>query len=406
MIVRHTRCADGPARAVSRLAAAVFAVLAVTLTCLPAAQAQPTVPRPDPDPFYAAPADLGARTNGDVLRFRPVDVSRYGNADGWQILYRSTNSTGGPIAAVTTVLVPRGGVDRPLVSYQAIINALGTGCGPSHTLFTGELQEAPVLPLLLTRGWAVALPDHLGPNSAYGAARLGGQVTLDGIRAATRLPQAGLGRSPVGLVGYSGGGMASAWAGALAPAYAPELPIVGVAAGGVPANLNELANGLGTAPHPLFGLAFAATLGLEREYPTRIPVSADLSPEGIALRDQIANDCSQEIIDAGANRSALQVAKDPTQVESAAARSVFNENSVEFYPGAPSAPVHLWQGGADVLAPVASVAATARKWCDAGTPVDLVILPGDHGPASLEGVPGTLAWMDGRFAGAPAPTNC
>ncbi|SDD79160.1 lipase family protein [Rhodococcus tukisamuensis] len=390
----------------SRLTTVVFAVLAVALTFLPAAHAQPTIPRPDPDPFYAAPPDLAGRGNGDVLRYRPVDVSRFGNADGWQILYRSTNSTGGPLAAVTTVMVPRGGVDGPLVSYQAIINSLGTECGPSHTLFNGQLQEAPTLRVLLARGWAVALPDHLGPYSAYGAARLGGQVTLDGIRAVQRLPEARLGRSPVGLTGYSGGGMATAWAGALAPTYAPELPIVGVAPGGVPANLNELATGLGTAPHPLFGLAFAATLGLEREYPSRMMVSADLSPAGMSLRDQIENDCSQEIIDAGANRSAAEVAKDPMQIESPLARSVFDENSVLFYGGAPRAPVHIWQGSGDVLAPVGSVATTVRNWCNAGTRVQFDVVPGDHGPAAIEGIPGAFGWLGDRFAGAPAPSNC
>ncbi len=35
------------------------------------------------------------------------------------------------------------------------------------------------------------------------------------------------------MAGYSGGGMATAFAAALAPSYAPELDIVGAAAGGV-----------------------------------------------------------------------------------------------------------------------------------------------------------------------------
>ncbi|TQF73252.1 lipase [Rhodococcus spelaei] len=389
-----------------RSAAATFTILASLALASPTVSAQPVVPVSDPDPFYWSPPDLAPHANGDVLRARPVDVSRYGNADGWQILFRSTNSTGAPIAATTTVMVPRGGVDRPLLSFQAIINSLGTQCGPSHTLFNGQLTEAPALPALLARGWAVALPDHLGPTSAYGAARLGGQIVLDGIRAVQHLPQARVGRSPVGLTGYSGGGMATGWAGALAPTYAPELNIVGIAQGGVPTNLSELANGLGTAPHPMFGLAFAATLGLEREYPSRVAVDNFLTPAGIKLRDQIANACSQQIIDDGAGHSTAEVSKDPTQINAPSLRAVFDENSLLMYPGTPRAPVFAWHGSGDQLAPLDSTAATIRRWCGAGVPVQFDVLPGDHGPAAVEGVPGAFAWLDGRFAGTPPPSNC
>ncbi|MFD1813319.1 lipase family protein [Rhodococcus gannanensis] len=386
--------------------AALFATALLAALIAPPAAAQPTTPVADPDPFYSAPPDVAARANGDVLRVRPVDVSRYGNADGWQLLFRSTNSSGAPIAAATTVMVPRGGVDRPLVSFQAIINSLGTQCGPSHTLFNGGLTEAPALAPLLLRGWAVALPDHLGPTSAYGAAKLGGQIVLDGIRAVKRLPELRLVRSPVGLVGYSGGGMASGWAAALAPTYAPELPIVGVAQGGVPTNLSELASGLGLAPHPLFGLAFAATLGLEREYAGRIEPSAFLTPAGSALRDSIANACQEQIINAGAGRSTPEVTADPARVLAPEMRAVFDENSLMSYPGVPRAPVFAWHGASDQLSPASSVAATMSRWCRGGTPVVLNVLPGDHGPAALEGIPGAFAFLGDRFAGQAAPSNC
>ncbi|MFF0816436.1 lipase family protein [Rhodococcus sp. NPDC003318] len=393
-------------RLLGAAAAAALLGTAPLMGTAPIVSAQPTFPGADPDVFHVAPPDLGAHANGDVLGVRPVDVSRYGNADGWQILFRSTNSSGAPIAATTTLMVPRGGVDRPLVSYQAIINSLGTRCAPSHSLFDGQFTEAPAIGPILLRGWAVAIPDHLGPNSAYGAARLGGQIALDGIRAVQRLPEARVGHSAVGLVGYSGGGMATGWAAALAPTYAPELPIVGVAQGGVPTNLNEMAAGLGLAPHPLFGLAFAATLGLEREYPTRIAVSPFLTPTGAALRDRIVDGCSEDIIDNGAGHSTAEVTSEPGRILEPPMRTVFDENSLISYPGAPRAPVFAWHGSGDQLAPLASTAATMSHWCASGTRVLLNVLPGDHGPASIAGIPGVFGYLGDRFAGIPAPSNC
>ncbi len=139
----------------------------------------------------------------------------------WQIKYRSTNSSGDPIPAVTTVIKPiNSPTDMPVLSYQAIVNSLGLKCAPSAALFTGEIKDVFGLPLALAQGWAVAIPDHLGPDSAYGAAKLGGMITLDGVRALKRLPELRLSNSPVALAGYSGGGMATAWAAALNPTYA------------------------------------------------------------------------------------------------------------------------------------------------------------------------------------------
>ena len=59
------------------------------------------------------------------------------------------------------------------------------------------------------------MPDYLGPNVAYGAAKLSGMVTLDSVRALQRAPELGLGQSPIALAGYSGGGLATAWAAAM-----------------------------------------------------------------------------------------------------------------------------------------------------------------------------------------------
>lgn len=404
-----------PPRLRRTIAAAAIATGCLSATALTptTASAGPIYPVADPDPFYAAPADLGAHANGDVLAIRTMPpLPAFPNTTVRQIEFRSTNSRNEPIAAVTTVLSPDGHrPDGPLLSYQHIVNALGTRCAPSRALYTSDpdlmIREAPALNIALARGWTVALPDHLGPTSAYGAARLGGQITLDGIRAATRAPALHLAASPIGMAGYSGGGMATAFAAALAPTYAPELNIVGVAEGGVPMNIDTMAQSLGTAPHPAFGLALAAALGLEREYPDRLPVSRDLNARGLALRDAVADACTNQLLATGAGNSAAAISTTTDLLGSPSARSVLDDNSVEMFPGVPTAPVYEWHSPTDALIPVDAITATLQRYCRAGATVQSELYPSpDHLTTAVLGAPRALDYLDARFRGEPAPSTC
>ncbi|WP_280267016.1 lipase family protein [Nocardia wallacei] len=378
-----------------------------------AASAQPILPAADPDPFYSAPADVADHEAGDVLGIRALPpLAIFPDVDAWLVKFRSTNSQGDPIAATTTVLAPRKrAVDGPLLSYQSIINGLGTECSISHTLYTSDpnlmVREAPAYNVVLQRGWTIALPDHLGPQFAYGAAKLGGQITLDGIRAVQRVKQLRLERSPVTMAGYSGGGMATAWAAALAPTYAPDLRIAGAAAGGVPMNLVKMLEGLGYGSHPVFGLAFAAGLGLEREYPDRFPISEQLNDQGLTMGRRIANGCTNDLLAAGAGRGALDFAKTTKMTEDPDARRVIEENSLELFDGVPNMPVFEWHSPIDGLVPIDSIVNTNRRWCAAGVRVQSEAIPvPDHLTAAVLGLPQVMGWMDARMRGEPAPSNC
>src|SRR4029077_13078597 len=66
----------------------------------------------------------------------------------------------------------------------------------------------------------------------WGAPYEPGYHVLDGLRAALRSDLLGLSAdAPIGLWGYSGGGLASAWAAEMSGTYAPELNIVGAVLG-------------------------------------------------------------------------------------------------------------------------------------------------------------------------------
>lgn len=405
---------------ISSVLRSVFSAIVVLVTAVAGAlvgagisSAQPIFPVADPDPFFIPPANLAERSPGDVLKFRPKPPNLYfpGSAV-WEVLFRTTDSVGKPIAANTTyILPPNHEQDGPLTSYQHIINSLGHKCKLATELYTADLttqiREAPGLNIALARGWAVALPDHLGPRMAYGAAKLGGQITLDGIRAVQSIPEFEVTNSKVALGGYSGGGMATAWAAALAPTYAPEIDIVGVAHGGTPMNLRKMGEALGVNPHPAFGLAMAAAIGLEREYPERISVTSQLNAQGHELQSRIGNGCTNEIMFWGLGRSAGQMTDNVDFMNDPEAWGVLDENSLELYPGIPTAPIFEWHSPTDVLIPVDAITRTTARYCAAGTYVHTLLTPSpDHLSAAALGLPEALDWIDARFRGVPLPSTC
>lgn len=373
------------------------------------------LPTPLPDNFYAQPANLAAYAPGQIIRVRGhVNPPLFADLRTYQITFRSTDSQGKPIAAVTTVLVPdRHRTNGPLLSFQHIINATGLQCAPSQALWTQDpnltIREAPGLNVALQRGWTIAIPDHLGRRSAYGAAKVGGQITLDGIRAVQSFAPARVAHSRVGLAGYSGGGMATAWAAALAPTYAPDLNIAGAAYGGVPMNLIKMAEGLGyNRPHPAFGLAFAAAIGVSREYPQQIPMLRYLSGLGRQMYIGMRNACTNDILRLGAGHDAQQVTIGGRAIfDDPKARRVVEENSLSLYPGIPKTPVFEWHSPTDVLIPVSSIDYTLGRYCRAGVRVQRLSTPSpDHLSAAVIGLLPAFAYLTDRFNGLPAPSNC
>lgn len=216
---------------------------------------------PSTDPFLRPPRGYQAQPPGTVLRTRRVELALLGLVPqqvlAWQLLYRSSDMHGEPEVAITTVLLPLDAQpreDRPLLAFQTAMDAVAEKCSPSYALRRGARALGSVTQLewllvanALRRGWAVSIADHEGPHGNFGAPREPGYRGLDGIRAALRFAPLGLGPdTPVAVWGYSGGGMAGSWMVEMAPAYAPELDIVGAVLGapvGDPQQVFERLNG-------------------------------------------------------------------------------------------------------------------------------------------------------------------
>jgi Secretory lipase len=263
--------------------------------------ARPLPPRDDP--FCRAPAGFEAAAPGTVLRSRQVRLAFLGIvpqavfAD--QLLYRTTDLTGAPQAAITTVIRPargRAGKEAPVVSYQCAIDAVASTGFPSYVLrhhaklakvFGGPpAWEFVPMACALSRGWRVLVPDHGGARGRWIAPREPGYCVLDGIRAAQNFEPAAIARgAPVALWGYSGGGLATGWAAELWASYATELNIVGAVLGAPVGDPGEVFRDLDGSLYA--GLPNMAVASLMREYPDLrrlVETHADASGQSLLAR--------------------------------------------------------------------------------------------------------------------------
>ncbi|RZQ63292.1 lipase family protein [Amycolatopsis suaedae] len=394
-----------------RALTALFAVLALGAVSTVPAQAA-AVPPPAQDPFYTAPADLTG-SPGDVLRQRAVDV-KVGPfpapVKAWQLMYRSTSATGKANAVVGTLLVPPipwTSGPRPLVTYAVGTHGIGDSCAPSFLLRNGIENEVALLAQQLSKGWAVVVTDYEGLGTpgthTYATGPAEGHAVLDAARAAQTVPGTGVSKdSEVGVFGYSQGGQAAAFAGELQPSYAPELNLVGVAAGGVPGDLEAVAkfNDGG----PAFGLVLGAALGLATAYPD-VPFEQILNDRGRSAVERISGACTIELGAAApfARLRDFVTVADPLADPRWQARLADNKAGER----EPGAPLYLYHGTLDELIPFSVGTALRDRYCGAGATVQWQAFPLlEHIGGVSVGGPVATEWLGQRFAGTPAKSTC
>lgn len=386
----------------------------------------PAIPLPQElDPaFYAPPKDRVAQAEpGEILAARKINAATFGvvplNVDAWQLSYRSTNTRNQPIAAVTTLLKPRGGTTGPrkIVSMQLAEDSTAGYCAPSYVLqqwSAGTVVGQPVIPAemiiaqgMLDQGWALSIPDHQGPDHAYAAGPLGARITLDGLRAAKNFAPLDVDEhSPMGMYGYSGGAIVTGHAAELKQSYAPELNIVGAAEGGVPADLGVLLN---TAQNALTsGLILAAVIGLSREYPYfKRFLDRQVNPEGkllMALKDPLCVQYQSMVLPFVNNKGFIRWPGDP--ITAPPVKRVLDETRMG--KAVPDMPLYIWNSQLDEIVPVGQVDTLVRTYCK--DPNASVTYTRDHLSehliAEVSGAPLAVLWLKDRLDGKPAARGC
>jgi alpha-beta hydrolase superfamily lysophospholipase len=197
---------------------------------------------PEPDAFYAPPATAPPQA-GVLLRQEPFDRDVPAEARAWRILYTTTRADQLPAVASAIVMISRNAPagPRPVVAWAHGTTGVARGCAPS--LLKHPFANVPALSALLERGWIFVGTDYVGLGTASPHPYLIGEgearSVLDSVRA-TRAMKGLQAENRVVIWGHSQGGNAALWSGILAPTYAPDIALAGVAAAAPASDLRAL----------------------------------------------------------------------------------------------------------------------------------------------------------------------
>ncbi|GAB2653855.1 lipase family protein [Gordonia jinhuaensis] len=394
------------------LLALIFGTVVVGSVAAPGTATADTLVLPSRDPFYGSGRDLAKISPGTPLKTRIVQLA-YGNkrfpAIASQILFRTTDQFGKPTAAVTTIIEPPVSGPRKVISYHSPYDALGSQCDPSYALRGGNTGRGPefddlTIGTLLAQGYTVVVPDYEGLSMRWTMGRESAQTALDSLRAAERhlrLPAS----TPVGLFGYSGGSVPTGFGADLAPTYAPELNIIGAAAGGVlvqPSHnlpyVNGSAQWAGVIPALMNVYSDVFNLGI-RQF---------LSPKGAAVLAQTQGKCLIDFATKypGLTDAQLLAPQYPGLLSIPGIPAAFNQNIMGWV-GKPRSPMFLGVGNVDGTGDGimidGDVQGLATRYCREGVQTQYKSYPKlSHFDAFLPWAPDAEKFLADRFAHRPA----
>lgn len=392
-----------------RTVGAAFALLASLL--LAAVSVWMNRGAPVVDAFYDPPAEIPAAP-GALLRAEPMSRAIPTGAQAWRILYTTTRADNEPALASALVVAaasPPAG-PRPVIAWTHGTTGVNRSCAPSLLKDPFRAGAMPALDEVLAKGWVLVATDYIGLGTAGPHAYLvgpeAGRAGLDAVRAARQLPDLSLAEQIV-VWGHSQGGGAALWTGILAPTYAPDANVIGVAALAPASDLLDLVSNLEVMKG---GMIFASYIiqGFSDTYPD-VRFNDYVRPTARILVREMASRCLAE--PAALSSAVESLVIDRSIWSAPPANGPLGARLQENAPSGPIlAPLLIGQGlDDDLILPAAQEAyVTAR--CQAGGQVEYRTYAGaDHVGLVAAGsplVPELLAWTQDRFDGKPASSSC
>lgn len=357
------------------------------------------------DAFYnPSKADLSGDP-GNLIRSEPIQA--FAGAKAWRVLYRSTGLRNEPIAVSGIVVAPdtnppAGGY--PVVAWAHPTTGIARRCAPS--LGSDVLNTIPGLRRMVARGFAVAATDYAGLGTPgphpYLVGLSAGRTVLDSVRAARVLTKAS---EAFAVWGHSQGGHAALWSSELAPSYAPELKLVGVAAAAPAIELAMLfKDDRSTSAGQVF--TALALLSWSNVYKTGLDTIIDAND--LHYVNWIGRQCLTSRLDLFIDSLAVRFIKkkflksDPVNTEPW--KDFIARNTPE--PQSPNAPLLLAQGSDDLLITPTLTQDFAATLCRNGGIVKILEMKADHLSIAQLSANSVTDWIADRFAGKLPATTC
>jgi pimeloyl-ACP methyl ester carboxylesterase len=361
-----------------------------------------------PDAFYDPPANL-PRKPGALLQSEPLkDVILPAGVRGWRILYATTVDDNTPATAVAIVFAPTDSSTgpRPVIAWEHATTGLLQKCMPS--LLSAASKGIPERDRIMMAGWVVVATDYSfvekgGPHP-YLIGEAEARAALDSVRAAGQISELTLDQR-VAVWGYSQGGHAALWTGIIAPRYAPELEVRGVAAVAPAANLKKILD-MNVEMNKLFGPYLAQSYS--RFYPD-ITFEQAVRPEALDAARQIVNLC--DFLPRELERIKELVATFEGPALATSSNKAFQARLEQNTPDdLIQAPVLIAQGLSDNVVQPSATDAYVEERCAAGQRLEYWTFAGrDHLTIIQPGTPLEdllIKWTMARFANEPQPTGC
>ncbi len=400
-------------------ARAVLALSILVVMMLPSAAAATPVEGPSGSAFYTPPSLTPAGSPGELVWYRPATVNlnvTLPAVKAWTVLYQSTDQHGNPDWVTGTVIVPTakwsGKGERPVVTYAEGTQGLAHQCAPSLQMAEGTEYDGGAVIESLKKGYAVTVTDYQGYTNGsvptYTAGKAEGQAVLDAVRAGRQIPGSGISSSaPVIVWGYSQGGQAASWAAELQSSYAPDVKMVGLAAGGVPANLQAVGEFDNASVGTGFGLD--GLIGLSAAYPEEFSLASLSNTAGLEAAGRLLSECAiqslAEFRDVNddeyttGHKTFAQLESEHPAIEKVIDEQQLGTKAVPV-------PVYHYHGLEDEFVPVAQDVALHQAWCSLGVTDDFQLYPGDHLLTDPTAIPTVIKWITERLEGKKAPSTC
>jgi hypothetical protein len=351
--------------------------------------------------FYDTPKPLPAGKPGELIRSEEYDdyelpytliVKR--------VLYHSRSASGEDVATSGVVVIPPGkapGGGWPVIAWAHEFTGTARSCAPS---LMRNVDSGPVLAMYARLGYAVVATDYTGLGTDFRNA--GVDLQSNAMDVIYSVPAARAAAPELGLrwlaMGEGEGALvaakvAEAESGIRDSNYLGSAALSGI--GDVKQIYEHSAQG--PSENKLLFLAYS----IKTVYP-QFRIEDILSAKALTLYAAAATECSEDIL--GREAPSGKLLK-PGWQQNQSVQQFFQRNALGQKPA--FAPLLVISGGSSPTVAMPMIEETVARMCRQGDRVQWYDYRGlEAGELIGASVRDPIAWVQGRFAGRPAPSSC